>query len=192
MRLPLPGLGRDLGQPDGGFDRFDLAEERADAAELVMSPVLKQPRGFRRDLPLIGIGQGAPCIHMAAHFVDDRGGVVLLLLGRKTLAFVEDELLLLRARLALLRLWDRRDELRTAARFDDLLRRLPSVIKLPMPRRVLVGRVQDWMIEEGVRHNRRLLAGSSRSSVTGRRRPGRSLSPIGGRNPCEVYSSSGP
>ena len=40
-------LGRDLGQPDGGFHRFDLAEERADAAELVMPPVLEQAGRFR-------------------------------------------------------------------------------------------------------------------------------------------------
>ena len=112
--LPVLGLGRDLGEPDRGFDRLDLAEERADAAELVMPPVLKEPGRFRRDLPLIGIGQAPPCVHMAAHFVDDRGGIVLLLLGRKPLAFVEDESRLCGG-FALLRLWDRRDELGAAA-----------------------------------------------------------------------------
>ena len=59
-RLPALGLGRDLGEPDGRFHRLDLAEERADAAELVMPPVLEQPGGLRRDLPLTGIGQAAP------------------------------------------------------------------------------------------------------------------------------------
>ena len=32
--LPVLGLGRDLGEPDRGFHRLDLTEERADAAEL--------------------------------------------------------------------------------------------------------------------------------------------------------------
>ena len=49
-------LGRDLGQPDGRFHGFDLAEERADAGEFVMPPVLKQPRRFGRHLPLAGLG----------------------------------------------------------------------------------------------------------------------------------------
>ena len=78
--LPVLGLRRDLGQPDRGFHRLDLAEERADAAELVMAPVLKKPRGLRRDLPLVGIGQGSPGVHVTAHLIDDRGGIVLLLL----------------------------------------------------------------------------------------------------------------
>ena len=51
-RLPPLDLRRDLGQPDRRFDRLDLAEERADAAELVMPPVLEQARRLRRDLPL--------------------------------------------------------------------------------------------------------------------------------------------
>ena len=89
--LAVLGLGRDLGQPDRGFHRLHLAEERADAAELVMAPVLKQAGRLRRDLPLIGIGQGPPCVHMTADLIDDRSGIVLLLLGRKPLAFVEDK-----------------------------------------------------------------------------------------------------
>ena len=48
----LADLRRNLGQPDGGLDRLDLAEERADAAELVMAPVLQQARGLRRDPPV--------------------------------------------------------------------------------------------------------------------------------------------
>ena len=58
-RLPLLRLGRDLGQPDGRFHGFDLAEERADTAELVMPPVLKQPGRFGSNLPLAGIGPGS-------------------------------------------------------------------------------------------------------------------------------------
>ena len=76
--LAALGLGRDLGQPDRGFHRLDLAEERANAAELVMPPVLEQAGRFRRDLPLVGIRQGPPLIHALTQLVDDRGRVVLL------------------------------------------------------------------------------------------------------------------
>jgi len=78
--LVILELGGNLGQPDRGFDCFHLTEERADAAELVMAPVLQQAGRFRRDLPLVGVGQGTPEIHMAAHLINDRRGVVLLLL----------------------------------------------------------------------------------------------------------------
>ena len=74
-RKPLAGLAqlrRDLGQPDGGFDRFDLAEERADVAELVMPPVLEQARGFGRDLPVVRIRPAAPLVDVVAELVDDR------------------------------------------------------------------------------------------------------------------------
>ncbi len=147
------GLGRDLGQPDGGFDRLDLAEERADAAELVMPPVLKQAGRFRRDLPLAGVGQGAPRIHMAAHLVDDRGGIVLLLLGGEALAFVEDNLLLARE---LFRFFGLGMGVMNSARrrcLDDLLRGLPCLIQLPVPQRTFVGGVQDRVVEERVGHD---------------------------------------
>ena len=55
----LSRLGRDLSQPDRRFDRLDLTEERTNAAELVVPPVLKQPRRLGRDLPVIRIGQFA-------------------------------------------------------------------------------------------------------------------------------------
>ena len=45
---------RDFGEPDRRFDRLDLTEERSDAAELVMSPVLKESCRLRRHLPLAG------------------------------------------------------------------------------------------------------------------------------------------
>ena len=45
-------LGRDLGEPNRGFRRFDLAEERPHAAELVVSPMLQEPGGLGCDLPL--------------------------------------------------------------------------------------------------------------------------------------------
>jgi hypothetical protein len=39
--LAARGMRRDLGQPDGSLDGFHLAEERPDAAELVMPPMLE-------------------------------------------------------------------------------------------------------------------------------------------------------
>ena len=156
--LPLFGLGRDLGQPDGRFHGFHLAEERPDAAELVMPPVLEQPRRFGRHLPLAGIGPGPPAVHMTAHLVDDRGGIVLLLLGRKSLALVENEVSAGRCLLALLRLGDRRDELSPATVFDDLLGRLALFIELPMPLWAFVRGVEDRVVKEGVGHRQILLA----------------------------------
>ena len=150
--LAVPVLRRDLGQPDRRLDRLDLAEERADAAELVVPPVLEQPGGFRRHLPLVGIGQGPPRVHMSPDLVDDRGRVVLLLLGREALPFVEDKALSAPQLLALLRLRDRRDELGTAPGVDDLLGGLAGLVQLPVPRRVLVGGVQDRLVEERIGH----------------------------------------
>jgi len=48
----------------------------ADAAELVVPPVLKQPGGFRRHLPLAWIRPGSPPINMLADLVDDRSDIV--------------------------------------------------------------------------------------------------------------------
>ena len=66
----VPGLGRDLGEPDRSFYRLNLAEEWSDAIELVMTPVLQEAGCLWCHLPLIGRGQGAPGIHKGAHFVD--------------------------------------------------------------------------------------------------------------------------
>jgi hypothetical protein len=41
-----------------------------------------------------------------------------------------------------------RDESGLTAVLDDLLSRLALVIKFPVPRRVLVRRVQDWSLEK--------------------------------------------
>ena len=62
---------RDFGEPDRRFDRLDLTEERPDAAELVVSPVLEESRRLRRHLPLAG-RQVAPGVDLAADLVDDR------------------------------------------------------------------------------------------------------------------------
>jgi hypothetical protein len=70
----------DFGQPDGCFNGLDLAEEGANAAELVMPPVLEKPRGFGRDVPIVRIGDHPPLVHFLADGVDDRRMAVLLVL----------------------------------------------------------------------------------------------------------------
>src|SRR6266567_3256330 len=65
-------------QPDRGFRRLNLAEERTNRTELMMTPMLKKPGRLRRDLPLAGIRQGAPDVYVAADLIDDRRGIVLL------------------------------------------------------------------------------------------------------------------
>jgi len=125
------GIGRDFGEPDRGFHGLDLAEERADAAEIVASTMLQQPGRFRRHLPLIRVTQIAPLLDVDAHLVDDRGGVVGLRRGGEPETLVEQERRLCR-RLALLRFRDRGDEFGAAVRRDDLLRRLPGVVEFPV------------------------------------------------------------
>ncbi len=146
-------LRRDLGQPDGRLGRLHLAEERAHAAEIVMAPVLKQAGRLRRHLPWT-LRQRPPLVHVLAHFVDDRGGIVLLLLRGKPLAFVEHDVLLCGHGSAFLRLRNRRNELRPATVFENLLCRLAALIKFPVPPRRLIGRVEDGVIEERIGHGR--------------------------------------
>ena len=83
--LAAHGVWSDFGKPDSGFRGFHLKEERADATELVVTPVLEQARRFRRHLPLAGTGQCPPLIHALPNLVDNRRGIVLLGLGRKPL-----------------------------------------------------------------------------------------------------------
>ena len=96
--------------------------------------MLEQTGGFRRDLPIAWIRQASPLVHMRTEFIDDRSGVVQLLLSRKPLAFIENHSQLLSDRvLALPGLRNGRDELGLAAFFNDLLCRLTLIIKLPVP-----------------------------------------------------------
>ena len=79
----LAELGRDLGQPDGRLDRLDLAEERADAAELVVPPVLQQARRLRRDAASRSDSAvRATCRPRCRTSLMIGGVVVLLFLGR--------------------------------------------------------------------------------------------------------------
>ncbi len=147
----LAQLGRDLGQPDGGLDRLDLAEERPDAVKRMVPPVLEQARRFRRDQPVVGIGQLAPAFDVGADLVDDRGRVVLLLLGRKIVAGVEHHLGL-RLAAPLLRLRDRRDQVRAAADVEDPVGGLAVLVQLPVAAGIVIGRVQDRTLEELLGH----------------------------------------
>ena len=91
-RKPLPRayrLGRDLSQPDRSFNRLDLTKERTNAAEVVVPPVLEQPRRFRSHTPVIRVRQVAPLVNLVAKLIDDGRGIVLLLFGREPLSFVK-------------------------------------------------------------------------------------------------------
>ena len=121
-------LGGDLGQPDRGLHRLDLAEEGPDVSEPMAAPMLQEPRRLRRHLPGAGIGKLAPPIHARADAADERGQVVLLRLGTECLrGLVEDDLGLPRA--TLLRLRDRRDERDLASLVADLVRRLAARVE---------------------------------------------------------------
>jgi hypothetical protein len=84
----------DLGEPDGSFNRLHLAEEGPDVTERVVPPMLQQPGGFGRDLPVVRIRQAAPLIDLLPNSVDNGRMVVLLCLRGKPLALVEHDLLL--------------------------------------------------------------------------------------------------
>lgn len=74
-------LGRDLRQPDGCFHRFQLTEERTDAAKFMMPPVLQQTPRFGGDLPGFRVREGTPGCDCVAQLVDARGQFIFLLLG---------------------------------------------------------------------------------------------------------------
>ena len=136
-----------LGEPDRGLGRLHLAEERADAAELVGPPVPKEPRGGRRHPPVVRVGNVAPPVHMTADGVD-LCGQVLLVVGRKLLVFADPEPRLGGTGAVLLRCRERRDELRGAAPVEDPVSRLPLGVELPVSAGILVGIVQNRALEE--------------------------------------------
>jgi len=130
----------DLSEPDGGFHRFHLAEEGPDVAELVLSPVLQQAGCLGRDLPLMGLRQTAPLVHLLPHGVD-HGCRLFILLGRcgQPFAFVENKLLLGVGSCALPGAGNGCDKLGAAAAVENPLGGLTLLIQLPMPRRVGIG-----------------------------------------------------
>ena len=148
----LACIGSDFRQPDNRLDRFHLAEERPNVVEPVMPPVLKQSGGFGRYLPVIRARQASPLIYMSAQFIDDGRWIVLLFLGGKSFAFVEDQVLLLGCAFALLGFWNGCDVFGAATFFDDLLCRLTLRVEFPVPFRVIVWRIDDRPLEESIIH----------------------------------------
>ena len=119
-----------------------------------MTPMLKQARGLGRHLPLVCARKSAPLVDLLTQFVDDRSRIVLLLLGRKAFAFVKNDLLLVGGASSLLWLRNRRNKFCAAPLVDGSLRWLPSIVQLPMLRRVFIRRIQDRVFEERVNHAR--------------------------------------
>src|SRR5512140_2991738 len=144
----------DFGEPDGSFDGFDLAEERANAGEGVAAPVLEQPRGLGGDLPLVWVREFAPLIDVAPDFVDYGVWVVLLLFGGDAFFVFEQEfaLVVFTALAALLGLWHRGEEGGAPAGFGDLVCGLTVGVQLPVAPGVSVGGVQDGLLEKVGRH----------------------------------------
>jgi hypothetical protein len=99
-------LGHHLRQPNGGLDGLDLTEERANAAELMMAPMLQQARSLWCDAPVVRVLQRPPLVNLGANRVDDGGVVLLRLCGQ---CVVEEKGRLLGAPF-LFGLGDRRDE----------------------------------------------------------------------------------
>ena len=151
---------RDLGQPDRGLRRFDLAEEGPDVAEAVplasrarsvAAPVPEEPGRLRSHAPPARVRNRPPRIDPAAQLVDDLHQLVLLTLRLKCLRrLVEDQ----RTLAPLLRLRDWRDERDAPATVEDAARGLAGLVEFPVPRRVLVGGVEDRVVEEAVAHGR--------------------------------------
>lgn len=148
-----PGVRSHLSEPDSGFHRLHLAEERSDVTERVLPPMLEQPGRFGRDLPLVWLGQASPLVDLLPKRIN-HDGRLFILLGRRRepLAFVEHELLLGGGPGALAGFRNGCDEGGAAAALEHLLGRLPLLIKLPVPHRAGIGRVQDRMVKKGIAH----------------------------------------
>ncbi len=107
---------------------------------------------FRGDPPSVGVGYLPPPVDFLTDPIDDRGVLVLLVFGRKTLALVEHHgSLLSGCPLELLRFGYRSDELGRPPMLGNLLGRLSSIVQLPVTARVLIGGVDDRLIDETIR-----------------------------------------
>ena len=109
-----PHLGRNLGQPDGSFHRFNLAKKRTDALELVVPPMFQQAGGLWCDQPLIRVWQAAPGFDIAPDLVNDRGWVVFLICRRKIVVCTKKQCALFRVLPLLFGLWNWSDEVRAS------------------------------------------------------------------------------
>ena len=149
-RPSRPAAGGYLGQPDHGLHRLDLAEEWTDVAELVVAPMMQQAGGLRRNPPP-GTGQPAPLVHAVTHALDHPHQLVLLtVLVRRAAGIIHTQLALSRALLA--GGGNRRDERYGTPTVDYMVGGLPVLVQFPVPRRVLVRRIQDRLFEERLRH----------------------------------------
>ena len=106
----------DLGQPDRGFHSFDLAEEGANIAELMMTPMLKETCSVGRHLPIDW--DSSKFRHWSTwkrSSLMKRCRIVLLLFRRESLTLVKDQFCLGRLCSALPRLRYWCDEFSTSA-----------------------------------------------------------------------------
>jgi hypothetical protein len=97
----LTQLRGDLGEPDRGLDRLDLAEERSLLSEGVLAPVAQETLGGRGDAPIGVCAQPPPRRDEAPNLVDAAERVLLALvvgLPREEIAFAGAAPLLLRRR----------------------------------------------------------------------------------------------
>ena len=145
-------------------------------------------RGLRRDPPL-GARQPAPFADAVAHALDHPHQLILLsvFVGRPV-SIIETQLGLLRSLLA--GGGDRGDERDAPAAVDDAVGGLAVLIELPVPRRVLVRRVQDRLFEKPLLHVCRLpgISGASNVPLMPARVPRRVCHPIA----CTATSPSHP
>ena len=142
-----PHLMRNLSQPDSRLDGLDLAEERTDVVELVVTPVLQEVNGLWCYLPVVRIGQASPLFNVPTDLIDVRGRVILLRVSGDRLDFPEWQRMLIGGRSASPWLRYRRDELRTATAFDDSLCWLALGIEFPVLSRLLVGGIQNRLLK---------------------------------------------
>lgn len=123
----------------------DLAAQFRDAP-----PVLPQATRLRGHLPLAGVRNPSPAVHLLAYAIDDGSVLVLLLRCGEIFPVTEHQGNRFGGILAFLWFWDGRDELGGASAFDDLLCRVPGFVQFPMATGVLVRRVQDRRLKEWV------------------------------------------
>ena len=143
-------LRRHLGQPDRRFDRFHLAEEGAHARELMTPPMLQEACGFGSDQPLTR-RKLPPLIHVLANFVDDGSWIILLSARGKAVVVGKDDVLLLGPGAAA-GPGNRGDELCATAAIGDRLGGLALSVQFPVPRGILVRRVQNRTFKKSISH----------------------------------------
>ena len=134
----------DLGEPDGGFGGFDLAEEEAALARGV-APVLEQAGGDGRDGGAQPRGaEGAPGRDLAADLVD-----VVVRLALAEVVFEVEAALVLHP---VLRRGHRGDELAAASPLGREAHGDAILVEHPMARRRGEGAVENWIVDDRSGH----------------------------------------